>query len=101
MEVFECFVCSALDVMLAPLGVIPNGLPRTEVEVDVRGPAPQVKTTLHLYIWVYGAKFGRLPGQQSKLNGAQLCSGPFSSSNDLFMRYILYIKNITYLDKYF
>ena len=35
MEVFECFVCSALDVMLAPLGVIPNGLPRTEVEVEV------------------------------------------------------------------
>ena len=34
MEVFECFVCSALDVMLAPLGVIPNGLPRTEVEVE-------------------------------------------------------------------
>ena len=34
MEVFECFVCSALDVMLAPLGVIPNGLLRTEVEVD-------------------------------------------------------------------
>ena len=35
MEVFECFVCSALDVMLAPLGVIPNGLPRTEAEVEV------------------------------------------------------------------
>ena len=35
MEVFECFVCSALDVMLAPLDMIPNGLPRTAVEVEV------------------------------------------------------------------
>ena len=40
MEVFECFVCSALDVMLAPLGVIPNGLPRTEVEDNFKKRPP-------------------------------------------------------------
>ena len=34
-SVFECLVCPAPDVMFAPLGVIPNGLPRTEVEVEV------------------------------------------------------------------
>ena len=34
-SVFECLVCPAPDVMFAPLGVIPNGLPSTEVEVEV------------------------------------------------------------------
>ena len=70
MEVFECFVCSALDVMLAPLGVIPNGLPRTEVEVEVEvstftftlvdsaksisldvTPSTELHVTVTSYIW--------------------------------------------------
>ena len=36
-SVFECLVCPAPDVMFASLGVIPNGLPSTEVEVEALG----------------------------------------------------------------